>query len=121
RRNVGQFLGVELAFVDRDLPERIHDADLNAELVAQDRVEVQHSRAASGEHDLIDPIRARSGGEEVESLAKLAGEVLRDGVEDGDDLLDGVVADRLAALEILGLVERKAQLAPPGRGARTAG
>ena len=80
----------------------------DAELVAQDRVEVQHARTAAGQHDLVDALRPRRRGEEVERLAQLAGEVFGDGVEDGDDLLDRVVADRLAALELLGLLEREA-------------
>src|SRR4051795_329987 len=45
------------------------------------------ARAAAGGAVLVDAVRARRGGEEVEGLAQLAGEVLGDGVEDGDDLL----------------------------------
>src|SRR5258707_12697381 len=89
----------------------IHDRGRGAELVAEDGVEIQDAGSASREHDLVDAIGARRRGEEVERLSQFAGEVLRYGVEDGDDLLDGVIADRLAALELLGLLEGQGELA----------
>ena len=67
--------GLNSFLVDGDLLERIHDRDRDAELVAQDGVEVQHARAAAGENDLVDAVGARRRGEEVERLAQLAREV----------------------------------------------
>ena len=77
----------------------------NAELVSQDGVEIQNARAAAGEDDFVHAIGARCRGEEVERLAQLAREILRDGVEDWDDLLDGVISDLFAFLEFFGLLE----------------
>src|SRR5690349_24216989 len=107
---------MELALIYRDLAERVDDRHRDAELLAQDGVEVQHPRAAAGEHDLVDALGARRGREEVEGLAEFAREVLGYGVQDGDDLLDSELAHRRPALQILGLIERQAELALDGVG-----
>src|SRR5690349_7047546 len=105
---------MELALIYRDLAERVDDRHRDAELLPQDGVEVEHTRAAAGEHDLVDAVGAGRGREEVEGLAELAREVLRYGVQDGNDLLDGELAHRRSPLEVLGLIERQAELALDG-------
>jgi len=108
--------GVEFFLVDRDLLEGIHDRDGDTELVAKDGVEVQHARPTAREHDLIDPIGSRGGGEEIKRLPQLPGEIFAHRVEDGDDLLDAVVARLVTLLQLLGLLEREAELALDGVG-----
>src|SRR5688572_4143750 len=107
---------MELALIYRDLAERVDDRLRDAELLAQDGIEVEHTRTATGKHDLVDAIRARRGREEVEGLAELAREVLRYGVQNGNDLLDRELSHRSPTLEVFGLIEGKAELTLDGIG-----
>ena len=97
--------GVDDTVVGCDGAEGVHDLDGEAELLLQHLVELRHPRAAAGQDDRVDLVRAGGGVEEIDRLLELPGHVLADAREDRLDALGGLAPDRLALLQRLGLLE----------------
>ena len=90
--------------------ERIEQLDRRVEALGEDLEESFGARGAAADDDAIDAIRRRRRLEEVERLLNLEHHVFADRAQHRPRVLEGDAVDRLAALQLVGLLVRQVQL-----------